>query len=436
MAAGSTPGAQNGQGSLPLDKGKRHRLGEAGGEKYPPEAAIRRDPVVGRRLRRREHGERGRQTVESVMPPDFFDEVDLARHIDAEARNAHAPGAAVEIRRLHIEAERRQDPHDVILRHVHAEHAADPRRPQRDAGVRAGRRIPIDEAADCLAGADLPEEGSRAADASRRCGDVASPLEADRCFSLQSQPLARPSNGGRVEARTLERDSRRSRTNFGAATAHDAADRRGPRRVGDDQHFRIERTVHSVQRRQALARPRAANHERLAVEPIEIERVHRLADLQHHVVRDVDDVADRSNARRFEALGEPARRRTDRHLEHLGAVARAERFVFEADLEQGGRWPGRGSRDDERFRLLERMRPDRRGLARDAEMVQAIRAVGRDLEVDRGQAAGFDRRHLEAAQRDLARDFLGVRGDAHHLRQPRQDDLHSGNCSRKRRSFS
>ena len=35
------PRSAEGQGSLPLDKGKRHRLGEAGGEKYPPETAMR-----------------------------------------------------------------------------------------------------------------------------------------------------------------------------------------------------------------------------------------------------------------------------------------------------------------------------------------------------------------------------------------------------------
>ncbi len=293
-------------GPPPLDEGERHRLGEAGGEQYPPDGAIRRDPVVGRRLRRREHRERGRQTIESVVPPDFFDEVDFARHIDAEARNAHASR-----RRGRDPSDSTSKPSGVRIRTTSSCGTSMPSTrpiradPQRDAGVRTGRRIPIDQAADRLAGADLPKRQPRARDAQsavRRCrrparsGSMLQSSIRAACSSFERRP------GGSTHSRARFSSFP---NRFRSGPAHDAADRRGPRRVGDDQHFRIERTVHSVQRRQALARPRAANHQRLAVEPIEIERVHRLADLQHHVVRDVDDVADRPNARRFEALGEP-----------------------------------------------------------------------------------------------------------------------------------
>ena len=83
----------------------------------------------------------------------------------------------------------------------------------------------------------------------------------------------------------------------------------GARRVGDDQHLRIERALDAVERGQPLAGAGAADHQRPAVEPIEIERVHRLPELEHHVVGDVDDVVDRPDAGRFEAFGEPARAR-------------------------------------------------------------------------------------------------------------------------------
>ena len=41
MAAGSTPGSQNGQRRLPLDERERHRLGEAGGVQHPPDGCDR-----------------------------------------------------------------------------------------------------------------------------------------------------------------------------------------------------------------------------------------------------------------------------------------------------------------------------------------------------------------------------------------------------------
>ena len=63
-------------------------------------------------------------------------------------------------------------------------------------------------------------------------------------------------------------------------------------RVGDDQHLRIERAIDAVERRDALARCRAANPDFAARELLEVERVHRLAELEQHVVGDVDDVVD------------------------------------------------------------------------------------------------------------------------------------------------
>ncbi len=78
-----------------------------------------------------------------------------------------------------------------------------------------------------------------------------------------------------------------------------------------------------------------------ARQALEIERVHRLAELEQHVVGDVDDVADRADAGGGQAVGQPLRRRADLHLEHLRAVARAEigrldRHVEPFDCAQGG----------------------------------------------------------------------------------------------------
>ena len=99
-------------------------------------------------------------------------------------------------------------------------------------------------------------------------------------------------------------------------SAHHAGDRRGPFGVGDDEHVRIERALDAVQRR-AASRPRRAR--RITSAPprsrCDVERVHRLAHLQHHVVGDVDDVVDGAHAGGLEALGEPGGRGPDADVE-------------------------------------------------------------------------------------------------------------------------
>ena len=163
---------------------------------------------------------------------------------------------------------------------------------------------------------------------------------------------------------------------------------------------------------------RAAHHDPVARQPFEIERVHRLADLEHHVVGDVDDVVDRADAGGLEALAQPVRRRRDRDLEDLRAVARAEVRRLDDDVEAeslipdpvdpgsripdpdpGSRIADRGSRHA--VQKLQRQPPDRRGFAREADVAQAIRSVRRDLEVDDRLAAVFHAGDLEAAQADL-----------------------------------
>ena len=110
-----------------------------------------------------------------------------------------------------------------------------------------------------------------------------------------------------------------------------------------------------------------------------VERVGRLAHLEHHVVGDVDDRADAAHAARLEPIAHPLRRVTGRtHFEHLRAVARAQLGVLDRDLDRL-RLPGRRHRP---IRELEREAVRRRGLARQADHAEAIGTVRGDLEVD------------------------------------------------------
>ena len=63
--------------------------------------------------------------------------------------------------------------------------------------------------------------------------------------------------------------------------------------IGDDQHPVVELALDVVDRRQPLARAASAHDDLTARDRIGVVGVHRLPELMHHVVGDVDDRADR-----------------------------------------------------------------------------------------------------------------------------------------------
>ena len=82
--------------------------------------------------------------------------------------------------------------------------------------------------------------------------------------------------------------------------------------VADEHRVVVEHVLLAVERHEPLALTRAANVQRRPGQPIEVVGVHRLAERQHHVVGDVDDVVDRPLARRDQARLQPQRRGPDR----------------------------------------------------------------------------------------------------------------------------
>ena len=151
-----------------------------------------------------------------------------------------------------------------------------------------------------------------------------------------------------------------------------------------------------------------------------VERMRRLAHLEHHVVGDVDDVADAADAGGLEPhrAASPATRPTAT-LEHLRAVARAEVRVLDAD---GRRPPASvpavatglpgGTRSGSCV--------GGRRLARQADHAQAVRTVGRDLEVDdRRRRRARSTRPRTRAGRASRRRLGGVFGHVARNREAR-----------------
>ena len=274
----------------------------------------------------------------------------------------------------------------------------------------------------------------------RRRLDVGAPLEPDRRFRLQPEPLARAAHRRRLEAGALERDPRRARARSPSRAR--PSRRQAPRLATQSAMTSISGSsarVDAVERRRDVRPPGAADHQRPAVETIEIERVHRLPELEHHVVGDVHDVADRPHAGRLETFRQPARRRPDRHLEHLRAVARAELAVFEADLEL--RWrraPGAPAAGRASISGRRSGRPQI--VAASRAMPTWLRQSGRFAVISKSMTGSARRSRprrprSRAAQISRATSSTSA-GRSTSSDEPGQDDLHSGNCSRKRRSFS
>ena len=96
-------------------------------------------------------------------------------------------------------------------------------------------------------------------------------------------------------------DVGRGGRDLGRRAAHDPGDPQGPGGIGDEQGLRLELALDVVERLHALALACEADDDPAVVDGGRVEHVDRLAELQHHVVADVDDVADRPLAGRHEA---------------------------------------------------------------------------------------------------------------------------------------
>ena len=116
----------------------------------------------------------------------------------------------------------------------------------------------------------------------------------------------------------------------------------------------------------------------------------RLAELEHHVVGDVDDRVDRAHAGGGQPLHEPARRRADRHVvEDPNSEAHAEGIVVDADAR-----PIR-SRDarllEGRRRQRERYAEPGRQVACDASDAERVGPVALDVEIEQDVGRGAER---------------------------------------------
>jgi hypothetical protein len=95
--------------------------------------------------------------------------------------------------------------------------------------------------------------------------------------------------------------------NFGFCTAHNTADADGPRAItiADDGERGIEGALDAVESTDFFAGFCAADDDAMITDFVVVEGVKRVAELEHDVVRDIDNVADAGNAGRFKTVFQP-----------------------------------------------------------------------------------------------------------------------------------
>ena len=179
-------------------------------------------------------------------------------------------------------------------------------------------------------------DASRGDERDRR---VDTALEAPRRLGRQLVPPRRAGDRHGVEGRGLDEHVAGARSHLGRAAAHDAGETDRTRLVGDEQVLGVERAHLAVERLELLARRRAA-HRDAALQPVEVVAVDRLAELEHHVVRDVDQDAERADAGEREPRDHPRRRglgRVDVAHDARDELRRADAPADRGDVVDGDR---------------------------------------------------------------------------------------------------
>ncbi len=198
-----------------------------------------------------------------------------------------------------------------------------------------------------------------------------------RAFRSQPQPLGRTEDRVRLEVRRLEQHVGRRLGDLRFLPAHDPGERDGAFPVGDHQVGRLELAQKAVERPELLPLAGTAHDDPPLGQRRMVERVQRIAEREHGVIRHVDDVGDRPHAGIRQPCAQPRRRRADaRAAKEPPHVARAALEILHPDVDHlvaGDAGIAAGRR-----RKLEVV--DRGHLARDAVHGHEVGAVAGGLD--------------------------------------------------------
>ena len=279
--------------------------------------------------------------------------------------------------------------------------------------VRRGRRLRrrVDDATRDRTAGPLGDEPGRPVRAEPGQSMLLALLEPEARLRAQGVPEGCPADAHRIEDRGLDDDVRRGVGDLGTSSAHDPGDADGAVRVGDEERVGRQLAIDVIERLEPLPLAGESDDDLAPADRGGVERVDGLAELEHDVVADVDDVADRALAGREEAHLDLVRRRPDADARDMPAdEPRAQVRVLDGD--------GQALRDRVAGLLGVGLREahggagDRRDLAGDADEAQDVAPIGLDVDVEDGVAVQVDEGQAERRIRGQDEDAVAVAGQA------------------------
>src|SRR5882762_3131905 len=378
-------------------------------------------------------GQTRRKFVEAVNARDFFDQINFALDLGAPGRLRALPcgeerafRAAVLIDSNGGETESAETGLHLLVGNVRTHHAKNfgARHVDFFRGALAG--ININNAREQFAAGKLQNQFSRAARGKLGHFRIGAAAEARGCFSVQFQKTRGAANRDRFEPGAFDQNIFRGKRNFRFRAAHDSADAHGARAVAIADHadVRIELALDAVERSDFFAGPGAADDDFVVANFVVIESVQRVAEFEHHVIRNIDDVADAGDAGSFEAVFQPFWGRLDLDVSNdAGGEAPAEFRGLNFDFYGVAgfrRTFGRLGRD-----MLQRQLVYRGDFAGDSVVAETIGAIRTDFRFDhRAMRAVFHAADIRAGKREARGELLRRRGNVDKIFQPVVDDFH------------
>ena len=265
-----------------------------------------------------------RQAVVAVQARQFFDQVNFQADIEAMAWYFYLPlpCSAGD----NAQAQAGQQALDLRCIHFHAQHLGDAFGTQ---GHRSnGRQVRFADGFDDRAGfatGDFQQQASGALHGFTGQLPVHATLVAVRGIGVQAVGTGLASDGDLIEESAFEEDVTGGRGVDAAVLApHHAGNRQGAGVVGNHQGIATQGDFLAVEQHQLLAFFSHA-HADAAIDLREIESVQRLAQLDHHVVGDVDGGVDAAHVGTTQALDHPQRGRLRKVdvTDHTAQVTRA-----------------------------------------------------------------------------------------------------------------
>ena len=251
---------------------------------------------------------------------------------------------------------------------------------------------------------------------------------------MQFQKTRGAANGDRFEPGALDQNILGGEGNFRFGSAHDSANAHGTRTVAIADHADVrielpvfvkrELSLDAIEGFDCFAGLGAANNNFVLANFVVIESVQRVAELKHHVIRNVDNVADAGDARSFQAVFQPFWGRLDLYVSNdTGGEAPAEFRGLNFDFYGVAgfrRTLSRLGRD-----MLQRQLVDRGDFAGDSVVAETIGAIRTDFRFNhRAMRAVLDTAYIRAGKREARGELLRRRGNVDEIFQPAVNDFH------------